>query len=137
MANFEGYLFKSGSDIFPHQYINYESYSTLPNSREEIKAYRDDNTRDLTRVTASGTKSSFSFKTRPNLHLTDVEEILKFFTSHESSALERKIELTYWNNESLEYKTSNFYRADITFEIKQITDNDIIYNEAEISLVEY
>lgn len=137
MANFEGYLFKSGNDIFPHQYINYESYSTLPNSREEIKAYRDDNTRDLTRVTASGTKSSFSFKTRPNLHLADVEEILKFFTSHESSALERKIELTYWNNESLEYKTSNFYRADITFEIKQITDNDIIYNEAEISLVEY
>lgn len=137
MTNFEGYLFKSGNDIFPHQYINYESYSTLPNSREEIKAYRDDNTRDLTRVTASGTKSSFSFKTRPNLHLTDIEEILKFFTSHESSALERKIELTYWNNESLEYKTSNFYRADITFEIKQITDNDIIYNEAEISLVEY
>lgn len=62
MANFEGYLFKSGSDIFPHQYINYESYSTLPNSREEIKAYRDDNTRDLTRVTASGTKSSFSLR---------------------------------------------------------------------------
>lgn len=137
MASFEGYLFKSGGDIFPHQYINYESYSTLPNSREEIKAYRDDNTRDLTRVTASGTKSSFSFKTRPNLHLEDIRTILEFFTSHESSALERKIELTYWNNESLEYKTSNFYRADITFEIKQITDNDIIYNEAEISLVEY
>ena len=137
MANFEGYLFKSGNDIFPHQYINYESYSTLPNSREEIKAYRDDNTRDLTRVTASGTKSSFSFKTRPNLHLDDIRAILDFFTRNESSALERKIELTYWNNESLEYKTSNFYRADITFEIKQITDNDIIYNEAEISLVEY
>ena len=137
MANFEGYLFKSGNDIFPHQYINYESYSTLPNSREEIKAYRDDNTRDLTRVTASGTKSSFSFKTRPNLHLDDIRAVLDFFTRNESSALERKIELTYWNNESLEYKTSNFYRADITFEIKQITDNDIIYNEAEISLVEY
>lgn len=137
MTNFEGYLFKSGNDIFPHQYINYESYSTLPNSREEIKAYRDDNTRDLTRVTASGTKSSFSFKTRPNLHLDDIRAILDFFTRNESSALERKIELTYWNNESLEYKTSNFYRADITFEIKQITDNDIIYNEAEISLVEY
>lgn len=137
MANFEGYLFKSGNDIFPHQYINYESYSTLPNSREEIKAYRDDNTRDLTRVTASGTKSSFSFKTRPNLHLDDIRTILEFFTKHESSALERKIELTYWNNESLEYKTANFYRADITFEIKQITDTDIIYNEAEISLVEY
>ncbi len=137
MAKFEGYLFKSGNDIFPHEYIAYETYSTLPNSREEIKAYRDDNTRDLTRITASGTKSSFSFNTRPNLHLADVEKILEFFTSHESSALERKINLTYWNNESLEYKTSDFYRADITFDIKQITDSDIIYKEATISLVEY
>lgn len=137
MANFEGYLFKSGNDIFPHEYILYESYSTLPNSREEVKAYRDDYTRNLTRVTATGTKSSFSFKTRPYLHLADIENILKFFTSHESSAQERKIELTYWNNESLEYKTAYFYRADITFEIKKITDDDIIYNEAEISLVEY
>ena len=137
MANFEGYLFKSGNDIFPHEYIVYESYSTLPNSREEIKAYRDDNTRNLTRVTAQGTKSSFSFKTRPYLHLADVEKILEFFTSHESSSLERKINLTYWNNENLEYKTADFYRADITFTIKKITDDDIIYNEAEISLVEY
>lgn len=137
MGDFQGYLFKSGDAIFPHEYIQYESYSTLPNSREEIKAYRDDNTRNLTRITASGTKSSFSFKTRPNLHLADIKAILEFFTTHETSALERKINLTYWNNEDLEYKTSDFYRADITFEIKQITDNDIIYNEAEISLVEY
>ena len=137
MANFEGYLFKSGNDIFPHEYIAYESYSTLPNSREEIKAYRDDNTRNLTRVTAQGTKSSMSFKTRGNLHLEDCQAILKWFTDHESNAQERKLTLTYWNNESLEYKTSEFYRADIKFEIKQISGNDIWYKEFEVSLVEY
>lgn len=137
MATFKGYLFKAGNTIFPHQYIQYESYSTLPNSREEIKAYRDDNTRNLTRVTATGHKSSMSFKTRPYLHLADIEAILKFFKDNESNATERKITLEYWNNEDLEYKTSDFYRADITFEIMKITEDDIIYKEAEISLIEY
>lgn len=137
MGDFQGYLFKSNKRNFPNKYIQYSTYSTLPNSREEIKAYRDDNTRNLTRVTASGTKSSFSFKTRPNLNLTEVKDILKFFTESEESALERKIQLTYWNNEDLEYKTSYFYRADITYTIKQITDDNIIYDEMEISLVEY
>ena len=136
-AKFEGYLFKSGNNIFPHQYMLYESYSTLPNSREEIKAYRDDNTRNLTRVTSSGTKSSMSFKTRPYLHLADIEAIKNFFYENETDHHERKITLTYWNNEDLEYKTSDFYRADITFEIMKITEDDIIYKEAEISLVEY
>ena len=137
MANFKGYLFSANGNPFPNKYIQYDTYSTLPNSREEIKAYRDDNTRDLVRVTAEGHKSSMSFKTRPDLHLVDVEEIIKFFTDNESDAKERKITLEYWNNETFEYLTSDFYRPDINFTIKKITENDIIYNEFEISLVEY
>ena len=58
MANFEGYLFKktvtqgtSTIDVpFPNRYIALDTWSSTPNQREEIKAYRDDNTRDLTRV---------------------------------------------------------------------------------------
>ena len=65
------------------------------------------------------------------------EEIIKFFTDNESDAQERKITLEYWNNETFEYLTSDFYRPDINFTIKKITENDIIYNEFEISLVEY
>ena len=63
MSNWAGYLLKAvkTNAIFPHKYIAYESYNTTPNQREEIKAYRDDNTRDLTRITAEGTKSVFGF----------------------------------------------------------------------------
>ena len=45
--NWQGFLFKAtqSGDVFPDKYINYESYDTTPNQREEIKAYRDDNSR--------------------------------------------------------------------------------------------
>ena len=139
MDEFRGYLLKAVSTgtIFPHKYIALESYSSEPNHREEIKAYRDDNTRNLTRVTAEGTKTSLSFTTRPNLHLKEKQEIQKFFTDAESVALERKIQLEYWNDESNTYKTGYFYRTDTKFPIKQIMDDDILYKEMTISLVEY
>ena len=136
-AEFKGYLFQSSGDPFPHTLIVYDSYTTLPNAREEIKAYRDDNTRDLTRVTAEGHKSSFSFKTRKNLHLADIELMKTWFDTHISDQLERKINIEYWNNEELIYKTADFYCADIKYPILQITENDIIYNEFQVDFVEY
>ncbi len=139
MSNFRGYLLKATAtgQIFPHKYIALESYMSEPNHREEIKAYRDDNTRNLTRVTAEGTKTSLSFTTRPNLHLSEVEEIQAFFTNAESIALERKINIEYWNDESHTYETGDFYRPDIKFQIKQISNDDIIYKDLTISLIEY
>lgn len=136
MAEFKGYLLASGGEPFPLKYMNYESYSTIPNSREEIKAERDDNTRDLTRITAQGHKSSFSFSTRPNLHLAEVEEIMNWLKTHWIE-LERKINLEYWNNEELTYKTADFYLGDVTWEIVKISGNDIVYKEAKLNFVEY
>ena len=136
-ADFRGYLFQSDGEPFPHNLIVYGSYTTLPNSREEIKAYRDDNTRNLTRITSQGHKSSFSFKTRKNLHLEDIVRMREWFTTHIHNELERKLNIEYWNNEELEYKTADFYCADIKYPILQITENDIIYDEFEIDFVEY
>ena len=145
MANFEGYLFKKtvtqGTSIvdvpFPNRYIALDTWSSTPNQREEIKAYRDDNTRDLTRVTAQGKKSKFSFKTRKKLHLNEKKEIQQFFTSSEVDANQRKIQLTFWNDESNSYKTGYFYRPNMEFKIYKITDDDIIYDEMSFELIEY
>lgn len=134
---FEGYLLKSGNDIFPHKYIEYSSWDSTPNQREEIKAYRDDNTRDLTRVTAAGRKTAIAFKTRDSLTLEEKMEIQNFFTSHETNAAERKIPLTFWNDESNSYVTSDFYRPNIKFPIKSISGNSIVYGSIQIDLVEY
>lgn len=139
MSDWRGYFIKATStgQIFPNEYIAWESYESEPNHREEIKAYRDDNTRDLTRVTAEGTKTSLAFTTRANLHLEDKIAIQDFFTDAESNHLERKINLEYWNDEDNTYHTADFYRPDIKFQIKKITSNDIIYKELKLDLIEY
>lgn len=145
MASFKGYLFKktvtrgtSEVDVpFPNKYIALESWESTPNQREEIKAYRDDNTRNLTRITAQGRKSKITFKTRKKLHLAEKKEIQQFFTSSEVDADQRKIKLTFWNDESNSYKTGFFYRPNMTFKIYKITDNDIIYDEMSFELIEY
>lgn len=139
-TNWKGYFIRSGSssnDIFPMKYIDEKSWSSSPNFREEIKAYRDENTRNLVRVTASGKKSSFSFDTRENLHLDDKIAIQTFFTSRETSTAQRKIQLTYWNDEDNAYKTSYFYRPNMTFKIKRVTDTDIIYDKLTLEFIEY
>lgn len=137
MSSFKGYLLKSGNDIFPHKYIQLNTWESTPNQREEIKAYRDDNTRNLTRVTAKGKKTVFSFVTIENLTLAQKKEIQLFFTSHETSALERKVPLTFWNDEENTYKTAYFYRPNMNFPIKKISENDITYGELKFEFVEY
>lgn len=142
MANFEGYLFAHYSNTgvttpFNNKFIQYGTWSSNPNQREEIKAYRDENTRNLTRITASGKKSVFSFKTRKHLHLSEKIAIQNFFKGHELSASERKIRLKFWDDENNEYKIGEFYRPNMPFPIEKITENDIIYGELEFNFVEY
>lgn len=138
MARFSGYLLKAVNTgaIFPNKYIELGSFNSDPNNREEVKAVRDDYTRNLTRVTATGTKSSFSFTTL-ELDLNELEDVLQFFTNAEVDHLQRKIQLEYWNDEDLAYKTGYFYRPNITYTKKEITTNNIIYNPITIELVEY
>lgn len=143
--SWQGYLIKKtvtvGTStvdvVFPDKYIALESWESTPNQREEIKAYRDDNTRDLTRITAQGKKSVFKFKTRNYLHLAEKQEIQNFFTSSESDPNQRKIYLTIWNEENNDYMSAYFYRPNMKFQIYKITNTDIIYKEFQFELIEY
>jgi len=142
-SDWKGYLIQARKtkddpwETFPMKYINETSYKTAPNQREEIKAYRNENTRDLTRVTAAGKKTEIAFETRENLHLKDKIKIQKFFTDNENNKSQRRITLRYWNEEDNEYKIGDFYRIDITFTIKKVSDTDIIYDKVAVDLIEY
>ena len=139
MPNFAGYLLKATATgiIFPQKYIALESWDSTPDQREELKAYRDDNTRNLTRVTAAGKKSIFSFTTREGLHLADKIIIQTFFTNGESDHEQRKINLEFWNEETNSYDTGDFYRPNMNFPIYKITEDDIIYKAMKFEFVEY
>lgn len=138
-ANWKGYYFKAtnASTPFPLQYIAEGSWESTPKQREELKAYRDDNTRELTRVTAEGEKSAFQFKVRENLHLKDIEDILNYFYNHETSQKERKIQLEYWCEEFLDYRTGYFYRPNMKFKNKKALTDDIVFDELELTFIEY
>ncbi len=134
---FEGYLIKSAAGIFPHELIKLKSYKSTPNQREEIEAYRDDYTRDLTRITASGTKSAIEFATIDDLTLEQKKQIQSFFSDVTSDALQRKVRLTFWNDEDNAYYTKDFYIPDIEYNINRIKGNNIYYNSLTYKLTEY
>lgn len=137
--NFRGYLIKavSSGTVFPNTYIQYDTFQSTPNQREEIKAYRDDNTRDLYRITSEGRKSVVKFTTRDSLTLDEKIEIQNFFYNNESNHVERKIQLEFWNEEDNVYDTGYFYRPNMTFKIKKIEGNNIIYDAFNFELIEY
>lgn len=135
MANFAGYLIQG----FPNQFIKAESYDINPNQREEIRAYRDDYSRSLYRITAPGMKTKISFSTIEKLHLDELQTIQAFFNdpSRLVSVVERKCQITYYDTETDSYKTSYFYRPNVSYVIDYIDGNDIIYKGMKITLIEY
>lgn len=139
MSNFKGYLLRAvrTDTIFPNDYILYSSWKSTPNQREEIKAYRDDNTRELYRVTAEGQKSVFQFDTIDGLSLQDKINIQNFFTSAEINTKERKVQLEFWNEENNQYSIGYFYRPNMEFTIQNISEDDITYSSLTFEFVEY
>lgn len=141
MSEFKGYLIKAGNSdkLFPHEYINTGTYKATPNQREEIEAYRDDYTRDLTRITADGMKSKIVFSTVDDITLEQKKEIQDFFASCMVDKKQRKVLITYWDDEDNIYETAYFYYTDVQYSINRLDreNNTIRYASVEYSLTEY
>lgn len=135
MGNFLGYLLKCHNNT-DNSWLLASSYKSTPNQREEIKAIRDENTRNLTRVTAQGTKTVIEFQTLP-VDLVGKKKIQKFFNDAMTDKLQRKVTVTYWNDEDNDYKTSSFYLPDIEFNIDYIDETNIYYSPLTFKLIEY
>lgn len=122
---------------FPMKYLARRGYECIPNQREEIKAYRDDNTRNLTRVTAAGKKTAITLNTLGGLSNAKKKEVFKWFTDHESNALQRKISVLFYDPDVDAYRTSSFYRTDTQLTAIRTTSTDIIWDAFTIEMVEY
>lgn len=138
MAQFLGYLLKNNiTGSTDNSFIALESYNSTPNQREELVAYRDENTRDLTRVTADGMKTAINFSSIAGMDLLQKMAMQEFFNSAMVDEKQRKVDLTYWNDEENTYKRGYFYLPDISFTIIEITSDNIYYDAIDIGLVEY
>ena len=135
MNNFNGYLLKFGNTVFPHSYIQYDTYKPVPSQRTELSAYRDNNN-ELHRTTSPNHKTTLKFTTR-QLHLEEKIAIQQAMRRGLINEIERKYNITYWNDETNEYIQAYFYMPDVTYSIIEVKDNDVIYRPIDYEFIEY
>lgn len=135
---FEGWLLKFGSQEFPLEYLAQDDCDSTPDQRTQIDSYRDaDNLLHL--ETSPNYKTKLEYKTVDDLTLGDKITIQQVMKSGLLDATQRKYRITYWNDESNEYETGEFYVPDIVFRQKRVdrVKKTIIYGSVRIAMIEY
>lgn len=132
---YSGYLLRFGSVSLPNRYIAQGTYSITPNQRTELSAYRDNNN-SLRRATSPNFKTKITFSTTI-LELNDKINLQSIIASGIINNTERKVQVTYWNDETNSYHTSYFYIPDVTFTILDTLDSNIYYNPISYTFIEY
>lgn len=137
---YQGWLIKFGEVILPNSYLLEDGWESTPNQRVEIDAYRDANA-----LLHRETSKNFKTKLKLNIREMTLEErtalvnVIGLATLPEQENRERRVRLTYWNDETLEYTTGIFYMADTSYMIHRTDDikRTLEYNSHTISLTEY
>lgn len=132
---FQGWLIKFGDTVLPNKYLT--GYKDTPNQRLELAAYRDTEAL-LHRETSPNFKSKIVLSVRELL----LGEKIVFKAIVDSGLVletERRVAITYWNSEEMEYKTGIFYMPDIEYEIKHVSESklNMLYSAFQIELIEY
>lgn len=135
--SFNGYLIKfvKTGELFPHELIAKDTYQSTPLQRTEIKAYRDSNNK-LHRTTSPNYKSKVVFNTL-ELNLTQMQKIRNILNNAFENAQQRKVKITYWDDELLQYRTMTAYIPDITYQIVKISADNIKYSPVTFTFIEY
>lgn len=131
--NYRGYILKFGSTVFPNHY--FLEYSSTPDQRMDRDSQRD-NTGYLHRYVLPNGKTGIVFSTHM-LHLDDKINMQHIISSGLINSVQRRYTVTFWDDETNSYKTSEFYLPDIKYQIKDATQTDIVYNPITVELVEY
>ena len=137
---FSGWLIKFGDVVLPNSFILADGWESTPNQRVEIDAYRDANVL-LHRETSENFKTSITLNIRAmNLEeMTAFKAVIGLATLDINNKKQRRLMITYWNDEELDYKTATMYMTDTTYSIHTVdeTDRDIEYNGFTIELIGY
>lgn len=131
--NYKGYLLKFGSQIVPNNYFG--EYSSTPNQRLDSDAERD-NTGYLQRSTLPNGKTSIKFSTHI-LHLNEKIALQNIINNSMVNTVQRKCEVTFWNDETNSYSISYFYIPDVEYVAMDADETDILYQPISFELIEY
>lgn len=137
---FNGWLIQFGGIILPNSFILADGWESTPNQRVEIDAFRDANVL-LHRETSENFKTSLKLNIRGMSlkEMTAFKNVIGLATLDVTSKRERKLMVTYWNDEELNYKTATMYMPDVTYSIHTVDEDEknIEYNPFSIELIEY
>jgi hypothetical protein len=137
---FNGWLIKFGNVVLPNSFILADGWESTPNQRVELDAYRDANVL-LHRETSENFKTSLTLNIRSMdlAEMTAFKNVIGLATLEITSKRERRLMVTYWNDEELAYKNATMYMPDVTYSIHTVNEatNDIEYNAFTIELIEY
>lgn len=139
-GNFQGWLIKFGEVALPNSFLLADGWESTPNQRLEIDAYRDANA-----LLHRETSANFKTKMKLNIREMTLEERIAFENVISLASLpiedkrQRRVFVTYWNDETLQYTSGIFYISDTTYVIHRVdeTNNNLEYNAFTITLTEY
>lgn len=137
MADFLGYLLKFGDIPLSNEFILADGWNATPNHRLEQEAYRNENA-DLIRITSPNHKTEIQI-TLPKMNLAKKKRLQAIINAATIDKDQRKVEVTYWNDEEEKYKTGEFYLPDIKYNIHTVNEDarDIEYKSMQIKLIQY
>ena len=139
---YAGYLLKFGSVVLPNSFLLADGWKSKPNQRVDIEAYRDANVL-LHRETSANYKTQLTFNVR-SMNLIEKmafnEAINQAIVGVENNR-QRRVKVTYWNDEINDYKTGVFYIPDIEYTIHTTNDKpghyNVYYKPFQVKLIEY
>jgi hypothetical protein len=129
---FNNYYIKVGSYTIPLDYMKVESYTSMPDQRQDLDSYRDADGY-LHRTVLSHTATKIEFETT-HLWRWQMQELIQGIKANLTSNLERKCTVTYYDDEIDDYKTGTFYLPG-TMEYKVF--NKQIYAPTRFAFIEY
>ncbi|MBP3205692.1 MAG: hypothetical protein J6M66_09775 [Lachnospiraceae bacterium] len=140
MGNFEGWLIKFGNVILPNSFLMADGWESSPNQRMELDAWRDANIL-LHRETAEDYKTQIKLNIRETTlaERTAFDAVIGLAELPTEDKRQRRVSITYWNDEELQYTSGVFYISNPKYKIYKIDEekNDIEYDPFTITLTEY
>lgn len=129
---FQGYFIKVGNYTIPLTFMKLESYTSMPDQRQDLDSYRDADGY-LHRTVLSHTATKLEFET-PYMRRKDMQQLIQGIRNSFTNVLARQCQVTYYDDETDSYKTGTFYMPG-TIEFKWY--NKEIYAPTRIAFIEY
>lgn len=132
---FQGWFVKFGDYQLPNKFL--KRYTDTSNQRIERDAYRDINSL-LHRDTSPYLKSTVILEVM-GLNLQEMNLLKDIIETGIINEVERKVAITYWNSEEMDYKTGEFYIPDITKRVPFVDEGtpDLRYEPFDLEMIEY